>query len=522
MGSDNSLKNSKKVIKNTILLYFRSFLSMFIGIYSSRVILSSLGVIDYGIYSLIGGVVLALSFIQGALYQASQRFITVELGKESDNKKVNEVFCMTMNVHIILVLIIVITAEIAGIYLLNNQLKIPDDRLSIAFWVMQFSIATVAFNMISSPYTGIIIAHEDLGSFAYFDLLTSILKLLAAYAITFFSIDRLLLYAIFIFFSSFFIRQLYAFFCLKKYKEKASYHFLWRRDLFKSMISFSVWTTLSAFTSTFRRQGYNIIYNIFYGILINPAFGIANQVSNAVMGFVGNFGTAFMPRITKNYTAGYLESTYKFIRINAKVSYFIVLIFAIPLIVECDYILNLWLGNVPPHTATVLSIILIQGMMMILSYGVHVGVRARGKVKNYELILNFATIVGFLIFYISFYLGGAYYIPLLITVIIQFLTSTISVFLGHKLIGFSFSTYIKQVYLKMFLLTLLGFLIPLMISILLEESTFRFILIGFVSISSLPVLFYYIGLDTAEKDISIQIIQSIKNKYSHKKNRMNV
>lgn len=509
--------NKTKFAKNTFLLYGRSFLSMLIGIYSSRVVIECLGVVDYGIYNLVGGIVGALSFLIGTLRQTTQRYITVELGKKSDTVIVNTVFSMSLNTHILLSILLTIILEIVGTILLFNYLDIPADRISIAFWVFQFSILTMIINIISAPYIGMIVAHEDLGSFAYIDLLFSVLKLLAAYCVIYIKADHLICYSLLLVLSSLFVRVLYQKICITKYGEITKYRRVWNKDIFMSMIGFSFWTTLSALTSTFRRQGTSVVYNLFYGIMINPALALANQVNSSVLGFVTNFGAVFMPRITKEYAAKNYELVFKLMRFNAKLSYIVVLIFAVPLIVESDIILSLWLKTVPPYTNVVMSLILVQDMMLNLSSGVNAAVRAKGKIRGYELTNNIVSITGIVLFVLSFFLSDRYYVPLMVMVAMQFIVSLVLVYNGHRLLGYSIKKYIKSVYLRMAAVTVLSFAIPIFVYRSMDESFFRLFLNLSITAFSVPILLYCLGFDMKEKQLSVEFINKIISKCRKRK-----
>lgn len=513
----NKSDTKTKFARNTFMLYGRSFLSMLIGIYSSRVIIECLGVVDYGIYNLVGGIVGALSFLIGTLRQTTQRYITFELGKKSDSSIVNTVFSMSMNTHILLSVLLTGILEVVGTILLFNYLDIPAERISIAFWVFQLSIVTMVINIISAPYIGMIVAHEDLGSFAYIDLLFSLLKLLAAYCVIFLKADHLLCYSLLLVLSSLFVRVLYQKICVRKYGDITKYRRVWQKDIFLSMIGFSFWTTLSALTSTFRRQGTSVVYNMFYGIMINPALALANQVNSSVLGFVMNFGSVFMPRITKEYAAKNYELVFKLMRFNAKMSYVVVLMFAVPLIVESDYILALWLKTVPPYTNVVMSLILVQDMMLNLSSGVNAAVRAKGKIKGYELTNNIVSITGIILFVLSFLVSNKYYVPLLIMIIMQFIVSLILVYNGHRLLGYSMKKYINSVYVRMAMVSIMSFVVPVFIFNIMEESFFRLFLNLSITAFSVPALLYFVGFDKKEKQLCVEFINKIISKCHKRK-----
>ena len=352
-----SSENSKRIVKNTLLLYFRMLLTMVVGLYTSRVILRTLGVEDYGIYNVVGGVVAMFSVLSGSLSAAISRFITFELGR-NDIEKLKRVFSSAVTIQIGLSLIIVLLAETVGLWFLNNKMVIPESRLVAANWVYQFSIFTFAINLISVPYNAAIIAHEKMSAFAYISILEVIGKLIVAFTIAIAPIDKLVYYGLLIMLIAVIIRMVYGHYCKRHFVE-CTYRFVIDKSLLQQMFGFAGWNFIGASSAVLRDQGGNVVINLFCGPTVNAAQGIAMQVSNAIQGFVSNFMTALKPQITKSYAVGDHSYMRSLIFQGARLSFYILLILSLPVIINAQYILSLWLGTIPEHTVTFVQLVLI-------------------------------------------------------------------------------------------------------------------------------------------------------------------
>ena len=295
-------QNNKRIAKNTLLLYVRMLFMMAVNLYTSRVVLNALGVEDFGIYNVVGGVVAMFSVISGSLSAAISRFITYELGK-GNNDRLNKIFSASVTIQLLLSLIIVILVESIGVWFLNVKMSIPTDRMLAANWVLQFSIATFVINLVSVPYNAAIIAHERMSAFAYISILEALGKLAIAYLIVVSPMDRLIFYALLMCSVAVIVRAVYGYYCKRHFAE-CTYHFHWDREILKKMFGFAGWNFIGASSAVLRDQGGNIIINLFAGPAVNAARGIAGQVNNAVTGFVSNFMTALNPQITKSYASG--------------------------------------------------------------------------------------------------------------------------------------------------------------------------------------------------------------------------
>lgn len=324
----NNIENNKRIAKNALLLYFRTFFTMAVALYTSRVILKVLGIEDYGIYNVIGGVVAMFSAISGTLSSSISRFLTYELG-ENKSERLNRIFSTSVNIQVIISIIIILTGEIVGVWFINYKMQIPAERLIAANWVFQCSLFTFIINLISIPYNACIIAHEKMSAFAYISILEVTLKLVIVYSLLISPYDKLITYAILLTVVSLFIRSTYSIYCKRHFTE-CKYHLSYEKKLLKEMLSFAGWSFLGNSAYIFNTQGINILINIFFGVTLNAARGITTQVEGAIMQFVNNFTMAINPQITKSYASGEKDYMFSLICQGAKYSYILLLFFVIP------------------------------------------------------------------------------------------------------------------------------------------------------------------------------------------------
>lgn len=363
---DNSDINtkSKRIAKNTLFLYFRQFLTMAVAIYTSRIVLQALGIVDYGVYNVVGGMVAMFSFLNSSLAQATQRFIAFGIEKD-DIEKQRDTFSMLLNVHVLIAILLFILCETIGLWLFYNKLVIPVERMDSAFWVMQCSILTLMVSVTQVPYNASIFGHERMNAYAYISIIEVLLKLGIVLLLQYCFNDKLLAYGIMLMCVQISIAITYRFYCLHQFKN-CNYHFYWSNRLFKQLFSFSSWSLIGNLAFTLNNQGMNFLINIFFGPLYNAARGIAVAVESAVSAFVSNFLGASIPQIIKSYAAGDLEYCFKLNFKSSKFGFFLFMLIALPLISIIDPVLSLWLVEVPVHANIfcVLSLFYIQANTM--------------------------------------------------------------------------------------------------------------------------------------------------------------
>lgn len=379
--------NNKRIARNTLILYIRSFITMLVNLYTGRVVLQVLGTSDFGIYNVVGGVVVLFSFIQNAMSGATQRFLNYELGR-NDTQRAHKVFCISMRVYVIIALIMILLSESVGLWFMETQLKIPQERMDAARWVYQFSILTFCINILRTPYNASIIAYEKLNIFAYASIAEVVLRLALVFMLTICTTDKLATYGIFNTLVSLLLLVILGIYCIRKF-DICKYKRIWDKELFKEVFGFSSWSLFGSVANLGASQGINMLVNIFSGVVSNAALGVANQVNKAVYQFTGNFQTAFSPQIVKLYAAQESSKLHKLIYQSSKFSFFLIYLFSLPVIIYAGSILNLWLGGVVPENSTrFVQFILLFSIFESFSGPLWTAANANGKIRNYQICVS--------------------------------------------------------------------------------------------------------------------------------------
>lgn len=506
----NTGQNSKRIAKNTLLLYFRMLFMMAVSLYTSRVVLHTLGVEDFGIYNVVGGVVAMFSVISGSLSAAISRFITYELGK-GDKEKLIRIFSSSVTIQLGLGLIILILAEAIGVWFLNAKMTIPASRMYAANWVFQLSILTFIINLISVPYNAAIIAHEKMSAFAYISILEVVAKLVIVYMLLWSPFDKLIFYAILMASVALTIRFVYGYYC-KRHFEECTYHFIFDKELLKKMFGFAGWNFIGAASSVLRDQGGNIVINIFCGPAVNAARGIAYQVNNAISGFVGNFMMALNPQITKSYASGDKEYMMTLIYQGARLSFYILLILSLPVIINAHYILTLWLKIVPEHTTLFVQLVLIFAMSESISNPLITAMLATGKIRNYQIVVGGLQMMNLPISYILLRYGCIPETVLIVAICISQCCLASRLYMLRSMIGLSVREYMSKVYFNVLAVTILSAIIPCISSYYLSETFINFILICTISVVCTFTVIYFIGCSRKERQFINEKVNKIINK----------
>ena len=503
-------QNNKRIAKNALLLYFRLLITMGIGLYTSRVVLNALGVNDYGIYNIVGGVVAMLSMFTSSLSAATSRFFAFTLGKQ-DERKLKSVFSTSINIQILMAITIVVVAEILGYFFLN-RLNIPVDRFAAAYWIFHFAILSFAINVISVPYNSAIIAHERMSAFAYISILEAFLKLIVAFLISVSTYDKLITYALLMAVVAVTVRVTYGIYCRLNFKE-CRYRFVFDKSLFKDMLGFAGWNFFGSGAYLFNTQGVNIVTNIFFGVVTNAARGITNQVESVVKQFVTSFTTAINPQITKSYAAGNLDYMHSLVCRGAKFSYLLMLFFVIPLMFEADTVLSLWLKKYPPEAPLFLKLSLIGTMFDMLGNSTANAAWATGNIKRYYIIVSSVGCLVFPLSWISFALGCDAYFSYVIFAVIYAIVMLVKVYIIKDLVKFPVKRFFTEVLLKIILTTLFAFVLPSVAYYsLIDHGICRFFVVVIVSEISIICSILTFGLTKGERET---IIKTFKEKISH-------
>lgn len=489
--------NNRKIAKNTLLLYFRMLLTMAVSLYTSRIILNTLGVEDFGIYNVVGGVVAMFSIISGSLSAAISRFITYELGREGyDRLKV--IFSSAVTIEVILAFLICILAEVGGVWFLNTQMNIPVERVVAANWVLQCSIFTFMINLISIPYNAAIIAHERMKAFAYVSILEVVLKLLVAFALYIVIFDKLKVYAVLLLIVALIIRFVYAYYCKRHFKE-CTYRFIYDKEVLREMAGFAGWNLIGSSAGVLKDQGVNIVINLFCGTTVNAARGIAVQVNNATQSFVRNFMTALNPQITKSYASSDSEYLMKLLYKGSRLSFYMLLLLSLPIIIETDCILSVWLKVVPEHTVNFVRLILVLAMCESISLPLITVMLATGKIRNYSIIVGGLNMMNFQFSYLLLYWGFEPESTILLAIVISQGCFIIRIVMLRKKTGLSARNFIREVYMNIIIVSVLSCIFPMLIYNVVGDRVLRIVLVVVGSFISTSTVIYYVGCTSNER-----------------------
>lgn len=502
MIRENRREKSNRIVKNTLLLYVRMLFLMAIGLFTSRVILQTLGVEDFGIYNVVGGFVAMFAVLSQSLSSASSRFLTFSMGV-GDKERLTKVFSSTVIVHILLALIIVVLAEVIGIWFVNNKMVIPEDRLIAANWVFQLSILSFCLTIITVPYNAAIIAHEKMSAFAYISIFEGVAKLLICYLLYIAPFDKLIFYAILFFAIQFITRGLYYLFCKKHFTE-THLQIVYDKSLLRELFSFAGWNFIGSSSAILRDQGGNILLNLYFGPVVNAARAVANQVLHAVQGFVENFMTAMKPQITKSYASGEHEYMMTLIFYGSRLSYYMLLFLGLPILMNTDYLLHLWLKTVPDHSIPFVQLIIIFTMIESVSYTLVTAQQATGNIRNYQLLVGGLQLMNVPVSYIILKMGGVPETILYVAIFFSICCLTGRLFmLSHNDVRLPVWGYIKSVILNVLVVSITSAAIPYIVKQFFQESFVTFAVISLICLICSSLSIFFIGFSNKERQIII-------------------
>ncbi|MBE6282879.1 MAG: multidrug transporter [Mediterranea massiliensis] len=502
------MSNNKRIAKNTIFLYIRMFLIMGVTLYTSRIVLRVLGEDDFGLYNVVGGIVAMFTFLNGALAGATSRFITFEIGRK-DNIQLHKVFNVSLATHFIIAIVIVLLAETIGLWFLYNKMVIPMNRFDAAFWVYQISIVSCVLSIIQVPYNATIIAHERMGIYAYVGIVEVILKLLIAYLIQISTYDKLVSYAFLLFIVHVLILSYYRIYCNRHFSE-CKLFFVKETKMYKQMFIFASSNVIGNLSVLAQGQGLNILLNMFFGPVVNAARGIAYQVQGAVTQFSGNFMTAVKPQIIKQYALGKVNEMMELVIQCSCFSYYLMLLIVVPICLEADYILTLWLGEFPNYTVSFLRLVLVLCMIQTLKTPRTTVFHATGKILIPNIVVGTILCMALPIAYVVLRMGGEPNSVFWVAIVCMALSEVASIIILHYKVVCSVKKYIFKVHFRCMLVTIVSLIIPLFFCNDIPLQGFNKLLMTCViSVISILITSYTIGLD---KKMRIKIRSLIQQK----------
>lgn len=501
-------RDNKRIAKNTVILYLRSFFVMCINVYLSRILLINLGVEDYGIYNVVGGVVAMFSMLSATFVSASQRFISYALGV-NDLNKVRETFSISLKIHCYLGFFLFFVMELVGTWYLNNYVNMPSEREYAANWVYQFSVFTFMANLIIIPYNSLIIAKERMDIFAYVSIYEAVIKMIIVLSIVYSTIDSLIFYALHLFVLSLSIVFFYIILCSKKFEES---HLVKIKDkaLYKEFIKFSGWNFFGSCASILSTQGINLIINFFCGVTANAAKGIASQIEHSVTVLVQNFLIAMNPQITKSYSTGEIYHTKQLVYSGSKLGYYMTLVLSLPLLLSTDDILAVWLKNVPQYSKQFVQLLLVYILMIPLSSTLDKALAATGRIKNNQILTSIIQCINMPIAITLLYLKMPPYSVYFSFIFISWINLFVRIFNTSKnLESITIKSYILEVLFPIIITSSISTVLPIFYKIVYYTSSLTsWLILVFLIETSLLITIYVIGLNRVEKNFIKKIIKT--------------
>ena len=495
---DNKQTDNKRIAKNTLMLYIRMIFVMLVSLYTSRVVLATLGIEDYGIYNVVGGVVVMFGFLNGAMSASTSRYITFALGKGELGEQL-KVFNTSLQIHLIIALLILLLAETVGLWFLQSKMIIAGDRQYAAFWVYQCSVLTMMASIINVPFNASIIAHERMSVFAYISIFEVISKLGIVYLLMIVPVDKLIFYAALLFAVQLLMQSVYMRYCVRHFEE-VELKKIWSKPLFTEMLGFAGWNLMGNCAGILSTQGVNILLNMFFGPAVNAARGVAVQVQGAVSYFSSNFQMALNPQITKNYATGDLQAMHNLVLRSARFSFFLLFLLSLPIYLMTQEILEVWLTEVPDFSATFLQLSLMAVTIDSIANPLMVAAAATGNVRRYQTVVGGVIMLVTPIAYVVLKMGAdapSVFIVNLLVIILSFITR---LYIIRSLIQLNINRFVCQVGRSVLLVLLLGIPIPVILRLLFPPTSIvHVVILGLSCMGSVCIAVYTVGPEENER-----------------------
>lgn len=489
--------NNARLAKNTILLYFRMILMLCINLYTSRVVLEALGIEDFGIYNVVGGIVVMLSIISESMTASTKRFLSYELGC-GNKKRLHEVFITSVHIYVLISLVIVILGETVGLWFVMEKMVIPAERMTAALWCYQLSIFTAVVNVLYFPYVSAIVVHERMSSFAYIAILDAVLKLLLVYLLLIFDYDRLILYAVLYALEKMLIRSVYNIYCVRHFEE-CRYHWFFEKNLFKEMATFAGWKMWGNIALVGYVQGLDVLLNLFFGPVVNAARSTAYYVQGAVGNFSINFKKAMDPQIMKTYASGQINETHQLIYRATRWTFCLLLVICLPLFAETPTVLGLWLKEVPKGSATFLRLLLVILMVEQTTSALVTAIAATGNIKKYESVLGTFKLSILPVSYFVLRMGGSPWSVFVVYLIIDILAFFVTLHITLPPLGLRFMQYIMFAIKPCAMVLLSSMFVPIVVKMLLSPGLAAALINIVLTVFSTTALCFAFGFEAGER-----------------------
>ena len=501
--------NNKRIAKNTLVLYFRQILIMLVSLYTSRVILQALGVEDFGIYNVVGGVVTMFSFITGTLGSASQRFLAYDMAK-GDETKLRQTFSLILLSYFILTIITILLSESIAVWFLNTHMSIPEERLIAANWVLQLSIVTFCIQVFQSPFMSVIIAHEKMDVYAYVSIVEVIMKLIIVYLLHLFVFDKLIVYSLLMSLNSLCIFIFYYIYCYKNFFE-CRYKYYFNGKELKGLCSYAGWNVIGSIAIILRSHCINILLNIFFNPIVNAARGIAYQVNSAITSFYTNFYTAVRPQIVKNYAIGENERMLSLICNSSRYAFYLILVMIMPFMFYAKEILELWLKTPPLMTDLFVKLVLISALIETLSMPLVSGLQAANRIKEIQFTVSVLYLLNIPVSYLLLSNGYPAETPMYVNIILIIVAFIPRIWIANKIIGLSIKYYATSVILYILIVTVVSYLICYLFSYVCPiRNSLSVIVNSILMVVYTLIVICCVGVTSKERKL---VFNKIKNRY---------
>ncbi len=503
--------NKRGIAKNALFLYLRTLVSTLVGLYTSRVVLNTLGVEDYGIYGLVGGCIGMFTFLNASLAGATSRFITFELGR-GNFERLRDTFSSAVMVHLVLGVVIAVLAETVGMWFLMNKLVIPEDRMFAAQMLIHTSVIGLLVSIGTVPLSGCVVAHEHFLFYAYTDLLSSFLKLGIVYLLALASYDKLIFYTWLQLGVTVLMVGINIIYCWRHFPE-THFRFVWDKSILQSLLSFSGWDLFGNMSVTARNQGMNFIINMFFGVVYNAASSVALTVQGSIMAFCSNFNTAFRPQIIKQYSAGDNVGSISLLYTSAKISALLLAVISVPAFVEMDIIMVWWLKNPPASAPLFCRILLVASCFNIVEYNLNVGIHATGRMRKMSVLTGLCFLGHLPLLWVGYKMGFPVELNYYIMIFTYCSSSTIKACLLRRYIPpFSIRSLLKQVYLPVWAVIIVTYIAITAVASFVQNEYLHFIVVFALGIGVGCLSATYIALNHSQRHM---VYASIRKRFSH-------
>lgn len=507
----NTPSNNKRIAKNTLVLYVRMLFLMAIGLYTSRVVLQALGVEDFGIYNVVGGFVALFAVLSQSLSSAASRFLTFELGR-GDRENLARVFSSTLLIHIVLALLIAIVGEVIGMWYVNTVMVVPPERMTATNWVFHFSVLAFCLNLVTVPHNAAVIAHERMSAFAYISIFEGVGKLLICFLIMASSCDRLVFYAVLMFFVQLACRGMLYYYCRRHFPE-CRLRLTYNKALLKEISGFAGWNIIGTSAAILRNQGVNVLLNLFFGPVVNAARALANQVMQAVNGFAENFFMALRPQITKSYASGNREYMMTLITQGSRLSFYMLFVVCLPILLNTDYLLHLWLKTVPAHTTLFVQLTLLFTMVEAISMPLLTAQQATGNIRNYQIIVGGLQIMNLPLSYVILKMGGTAESVMFVAISLSALCLIVKLFLLRESIQLDVWFFVRKVLLNIVVVSLVAAIVPCLLRGDGSKTFLSFAAFTLLCLVCSVLAILYVGLKKAERQFVFSKVKETRNKF---------